>query len=251
MTAQVEEGLRFRDRDTSMAACPLNGAFGPDFPRPAFAGTSSACWRGYVGRWEIRDNLLHLTDLRGQVRDTRAEGGRRTLPITLTDLFPHAPADGVFADWCIDWLPVRWGKQTRYVHMGFASEYDRELFLGVCGGYLIAVHDVTNGDPPQITREFTPRLDEVFPDHAPFVRAIHVNWADQLPRLVYADWLDERNDPRGELLRVDVEVAKSPGDDALLARRATVLETVKDWFWMKLVGCDPPRDKYGWEQRTW
>lgn len=251
MTAQAHEGLRFRDRDTSMAACPLNQAFGPDFPRPAFAHMSSACWRGYVGKWEIRDDLLHLTDLRGNVTDTTPPDVRRTKPIGLTDLFPHAPADGVFADWCTDWLPVRWGKMLKYVHAGFASEYERELFLGVFGGYLIAVHDVTNVEPRATVRELTPRLEEVFPDHAPFLRAIHVNWADQLPRLVYADWLDERSDPRAELLRVDAALADTPTDAGLLTRRATVLETVKDWFWMKLVGCDPPKDKYGWEQRTW
>lgn len=250
MTAQAHEGLRFRDRDTSMAACPLNQAFGPDFPRPAFRMLSTANYRGYVGWWEVRDDLLHLTALEGRVAAGPPEEPQvRT--VTLHDLFPHAPADGVFADWCTDWLPVRWGKMMKYVHAGFASEYERELFLGVFGGYLIAVHDVTNVEPRTTTRELTPRLEEVFPEHAPFVRAIHVNWADQLPRLVYADWLEERSDPRAELLRVDVALADAPADAGLLARRATVLEVVKDWFWMKLVGCDPPRDKYGYEQRTW
>ena len=85
----------------------------------------------------------------------------------------------------------------------------------------------------------------IFPDDAPFLRALHVNWADRLPRLVYADWLDERSDPRGELLRVDVALADSPDDADLKARRTVVLTTVKDWFWMKLVGCDPPRNEWG------
>lgn len=250
MTAQIQEGFRFRDRDTLMAACPLNQAFGPDFPRPAFSGMSSACWRGYVGRWEIREDLLHLTDLRGNVIDTTSPDPHRTKPFGLSDLFPHAPSDGVFADWCTDWLQVRWGQMTRYVHAGFASEYDHELFLAVFGGHLIAVHDVTNSSPPVVVRELTPRLEEAFPEEAPFIRTLHADWSDHLPLVVYADWLDERSDPRGALLRVDVELAKSPGD-ALLARRKVVLETVKDWFWMKLVGCDPSRDKWGWEQRTW
>ena len=52
-------------------------------------------------------------------------------------------------------------------------------------------------------------------------------------------------------MRVDVALAKYPRDADLLARRKQVLETVKDWFWMKLVGCDPPRDRYGWELRSW
>jgi uncharacterized protein (TIGR02996 family) len=250
MTAQTHEGLRFRDRDTPMAACPLEQAFGPDFPRPPFRMLSTANYRGYVGKWEIRDDLLHMTALNGCVTTGTPEEPI-VGPLTLHDLFPYAPPDGVFADWCTDWLRVRWGEMTRYVHAGFASEYDRELFLAVYEGYLIAVHDVVNVEPRTTTRELTPRLEEVFPDEAPFIRALHADWSDHLPRRVYADWLDERNDPRGELLRVDVELARSPSNAAFLARRKVVLETVKDWFWLKLVGCDPPRDKYGWEQRTW
>jgi len=33
---------------------------------------------------------------------------------------------------------------------------------------------------------------------------------DSLPRLVYADWLDERNDPRGEMIRVMEEMRRHP-----------------------------------------
>src|SRR5262245_56818171 len=33
---------------------------------------------------------------------------------------------------------------------------------------------------------------------------------DDGPRLVYADWLDERGDPRGEFIRVQCELARLP-----------------------------------------
>ena len=38
-------------------------------------------------------------------------------------------------------------------------------------------------------------------DVAPFLRAIHDRPNDDLPRLIFADWLDERGDWRGPLLR--------------------------------------------------
>ena len=38
-----------------------------------------------------------------------------------------------------------------------------------------------------------------------FVAAIRANPRDDVARLVYADWLDERNDPRGEWLRLEVQ----------------------------------------------
>jgi uncharacterized protein (TIGR02996 family) len=44
-------------------------------------------------------------------------------------------------------------------------------------------------------------------DAAAFLAKIIAEPADDLPRLVYADWLDERGDPRGEFIRVQVELA--------------------------------------------
>jgi uncharacterized protein (TIGR02996 family) len=42
-----------------------------------------------------------------------------------------------------------------------------------------------------------------------FIRAIQAAPRERLPRLVYADWLDERGDPRAEFLRLQCEVVKS------------------------------------------
>src|SRR5262245_64817382 len=39
-------------------------------------------------------------------------------------------------------------------------------------------------------------------DHQPFLDAIRREPDSQGPRLVYADWLDERGDPRAELIRI-------------------------------------------------
>jgi uncharacterized protein (TIGR02996 family) len=40
------------------------------------------------------------------------------------------------------------------------------------------------------------------PDEQAFLRAVLADPHDSLPRLVYADWLEERGDPRGEFLRL-------------------------------------------------
>jgi len=51
-------------------------------------------------------------------------------------------------------------------------------------------------------------------DEPAFLKAILANRDDDLPRLVFADWLDERNGPRdaerAEFIRVQVELAKIP-----------------------------------------
>jgi uncharacterized protein (TIGR02996 family) len=51
---------------------------------------------------------------------------------------------------------------------------------------------------------------------------------DDRPRLIYADWLEERGDPRGELIQVQCELAKMPTNDPRrpgLQARAQGLQT--------------------------
>jgi uncharacterized protein (TIGR02996 family) len=43
-----------------------------------------------------------------------------------------------------------------------------------------------------------------------FLSAITANPSDRASRLVYADWLEERSDPRGELIRIEEEMREIP-----------------------------------------
>src|SRR3954468_11511865 len=73
------------------------------------------------------------------------------------------------------------------------------------------------------------------PADAAFLRAIIAAPDDDLPRLVYADYLDERGDPRGEFIRLQCELARlpdrSPRQRELLARQ-TVLLTLHREKWL-------------------
>ncbi|MCI0457352.1 MAG: TIGR02996 domain-containing protein [Gemmataceae bacterium] len=69
---------------------------------------------------------------------------------------------------------------------------------------------------------------------------------DNAPRLVYADWLEEHGDPsstaRAELIRVQCELARLPGDapqyDALEARAADILAKWEKGWWKEMPrGC--------------
>jgi uncharacterized protein (TIGR02996 family) len=46
-----------------------------------------------------------------------------------------------------------------------------------------------------------------------FLEAIRQNPDDDTPRLVYADWLEERDDPRGEFIRIQCQLANMTPDD--------------------------------------
>ena len=47
-------------------------------------------------------------------------------------------------------------------------------------------------------------------DEAAFLAAIRATPNDPTDRLVFADWLDERNDARGELIRIEEECGNFP-----------------------------------------
>ena len=73
------------------------------------------------------------------------------------------------------------------------------------------------------------------PSHDAFLKEITANPEDLTPRLVYADWLDEQGDPRGEFIRVQCELATLDETDdrypALLRRERELLaEHRSEWL---------------------
>ncbi|MGL6074745.1 MAG: TIGR02996 domain-containing protein [Fimbriiglobus sp.] len=74
-----------------------------------------------------------------------------------------------------------------------------------------------------------------------FLKAIVANPDYQLCRLAYADWLDERDDPRGELIRLEEETRdRVAWDDTLwrLKPRRNELRKQVDAKWLKVMGYD-------------
>lgn len=74
-------------------------------------------------------------------------------------------------------------------------------------------------------------------DEAAFLRAIAHAPEDDAPRLVYADWLDERGDPRAAFVRLDLELHRLAGGAndhrAALAERMRDLAPCLDARWVK------------------
>ena len=61
-----------------------------------------------------------------------------------------------------------------------------------------------------------------------FLRTIVESQADPVPRLVYADWLEERADPRGPYVRAELEWAqlREPANEQVLRELATGIDPV-------------------------
>lgn len=128
MTAQIPEYLLYRGNDYSLLTQPLAEWFRSTGQRPDFAPKHTACWRGYVGSWEIRDDRLYLTDLEGRLRSSGEA--------TVKTVFP-AEEGPVFAVWFSGELRCPIGDLVEYVHQGYQSRYASELILRVENGVVI------------------------------------------------------------------------------------------------------------------
>jgi uncharacterized protein (TIGR02996 family) len=74
-------------------------------------------------------------------------------------------------------------------------------------------------------------------DDRAFLAAVAAAPADDTPRLVYADWLDERSDPRGPYLRAEVAHAGKPTKAA--EKRVRTLLAAVDPVWANMVSRPP------------
>jgi len=100
-----------------------------------------------------------------------------------------------------------------------------------------------------VYRELTkaPKKPARVPTEKALVEAILASPDDDAPRIVYADWLTERGDPRGEFITVQLALAKRP-TDALRAREAELLKKHKK-AWVGRFG--GTKVEYGSTERTW
>lgn len=129
MTAQIAERLLYQGDDAAMCTNPLGDYFAMGGVNPRFESNCTALWRGYVGSWEVVDDRLYLIRLNGTL-----EGGADA---TLATFFPAFP-DRVFAHWYSGTIRIPQGKQLEYVHMGYGSTFERDLFLDIERGVIVA-----------------------------------------------------------------------------------------------------------------
>ncbi len=136
MTAQIAEKLLYQGQRVAMLTNPLNDYFAMGGFNPRFESRSTALWRGYVGGWEIVDERLYLVSLDGTLEDGT--------DATLETVFPGFP-DRVFAHWYSGSVRIPQGKQLEYVHMGYASKFEQDLFLEIERGVVVATRVRQNG----------------------------------------------------------------------------------------------------------
>ncbi len=133
MTAQIGEKLIYNGEETWMASEPLN-QYLQSRTDIKFVSPSTACWRGYFGQWEIKDNNLYLTGLKAYIEDYKE--------VDLNYLFPGQNI--IFANWFNGKIRIPLGEMLNYRHMGYASLFEKDLFLIFENGTLVNQYEVDN-----------------------------------------------------------------------------------------------------------
>ena len=142
MTAQTPEKLIYQGSSLTLCSEPLQHFPGLMQPTWVYFMPSTALSRCYLGTWEIESDRLYLKKLQywKKENDVVTERG-------IGDLFPGF-GFGVFAHWYTGELRCPRGALLKYVHGGFASTYEEDLFLRVQRGVLIEERIVRNGTAP-------------------------------------------------------------------------------------------------------
>jgi hypothetical protein len=137
MTAQFSEILHYKGEQLSMRVTPLSDYFVLMGLKPDFRICSTACWRCYVGEWDITLDRLYLIGISAHYEDGTE--------VTLGSLFPGYDSR-VFAHWYSGVLSIPQGDLVEYVHMGFASVYERDLLISVEQGVIVDMQVRVNSE---------------------------------------------------------------------------------------------------------
>ena len=120
MTTQVKERLIFDGEQYSLISPLLMpDSIMQEKKSLKFYTESSACWRGYVGTWEIKDDKLYLVDLSSPNYE----------------LVRRPP---IFADWITDKLMFTTGKTL----IGEVERYITQTHLNVANGLVISSKNI-------------------------------------------------------------------------------------------------------------
>ncbi|MES2694469.1 MAG: hypothetical protein V4773_13420 [Verrucomicrobiota bacterium] len=133
-TAQQSDNLFLDGKEQRIHSNPLGKYFAQHPERlPRSSVTSSALWRGYVATFEIHEGQLRVRD----VKILKWDGKQDTeLVSVLEQAFPKDTSREL--SWFTGFLILPQGELVNYVHMGYASTFERYRLLFIKDGRVTA-----------------------------------------------------------------------------------------------------------------
>lgn len=92
--------------------------------------------RGYVASWKVEDNKLFLVNVQSARFYENGEHSHPDDNYSMAKLFPGEDTPRL-ASWFTGELRVPEGEMLEYVHAGFISQYERDLFIEVEKGQVV------------------------------------------------------------------------------------------------------------------
>jgi len=136
VTGQFQEHIVIDKESYGLCTEPLQTYLSLMKNPPEFDWVCTACYRGYIGHWTIKDNVLYLTDI--QIADPTFSTFKNW-----RWLFDNKKGD-IKAEWYSGVLRVTKGEVLEYVHAGYGSKYERDLFITIEKGIVIKEEEVQN-----------------------------------------------------------------------------------------------------------
>lgn len=135
-TGQVPDFLIYKSDTLAIFSNPLEQYFEltGNTELPDFVGCgSTACWRGYCAFWKIENDSLFLIKITSCHDDCGLEIHDANLEKMFGNKFKN---NKVFASWSTIRIVAPQGRLVQYVHMGYASIYENELYFNIKSGIL-------------------------------------------------------------------------------------------------------------------
>ena len=143
MTAQIGDRIFINNTAHTLACEPLSSYLYDHKIEKLFRNVSTACYRGYWAKWEVKDGKIYLLDVEAPRPTSRTKQNESLEPISaLKKLFPDQSE--VFAYWVNGMLKIQSGEIVEYVHDGYESIYETDMFLKFENGILIEEKIVNN-----------------------------------------------------------------------------------------------------------
>lgn len=248
MMLPLRDHLRIGRSGHRIACVPLE-AFLRETGRPV-----SFARRDYCGTWEVLNDALHLVEFLGL-----GNGGL----VALRDLFPGS--DGpVEATWFSGLVTSDDAVDPRdelrvALCDAYSRPYDFTWFAHIIYRGKVVREEVLDLESRTGKVRLTEHARDLFPEQEHgFLEALQATPDDLSLRLIYADWLEEREDARGTALRAEVQRTQSltgkelhclEGSDGDDVPERFVDPENRDWFWRRLVGIQEPTPAEREQQR--